>query len=211
MKTSYSKIILATGYLIGIVGLYMKRDQPEYFQLSWAFTVVTFAILLFHQEKHTVRTYIGLLLVGLSGWFVEAMGTNTGLIFGDYTYGHALGFSLWNTPLAMAVNWMLTTYLVVMVLKDRIKNTYYFTVTAAAFMVFYDVLLEPFAIRFDLWSWAAGTPPISNYLGWFVVSLPLVYLLRFSLKENSNPLAAFVLVCQVVFFGVMNLLVGYFD
>ncbi len=206
-----SKIVLSIGYVIGIIGLFWKRDNPQYYKLSWVFTLFTLIVLLLHQSKQNLKPYIFLAIVGFVGWIVEAVGTNTGIVFGQYSYGSSLGFSIWGTPINMFINWMLTTYLIVMALKDKIHQPYLFTVTASAFMVFYDVLLEPFAIRFDLWHWHGGTPPLQNYAGWFIISLPLVYFLRLGLKNNTNSLSNFVLICQLLFFGIMNLLIGYFD
>ena len=45
--------------------------------------------------------------VGVS---VEIMGINTGILFGDYTYGDVLGFKLRDVPVLIGVNWFIIIY-----------------------------------------------------------------------------------------------------
>ena len=69
--------------------------------------------------------------------------------------------------------------------------------------------LEPVAIRLDMWSWAGGNPPLQNYIAWFVVSFPLVMLLGKYTKGSENPLVPIVLICQLLFFGLLNVLIAF--
>jgi putative membrane protein len=201
-----AKIILVTGYVVGVIGLLLKQNQPVYYQLAWVFTLLTLAILLAFHKPFTVKFFVALLLVGTAGFTIEAVGTSTGLIFGEYSYGKSLGIKVFDTPLTMIVNWMLTVYLAVMFVGKRVKPLWLFALLASLLMVGYDVILEPVAIRFDMWSWSQGVPPMQNYIGWFVVSLPLVTFLRQFSSNSSNSLAGIVLFLQIAFFSILNLL-----
>ncbi len=150
-----------------------------------------------------------LLLVGALGWIAEVVGTNTGLIFGSYTYGASLGPKLWGTPLSMVVNWMLSVYLAAMVVMRYVKNTWLLAVLASLLLVLYDYILEPVAIRLDMWGWAGGTPPVQNYMAWFTLSFIFVLILRGYVKGSRNPLVLFLLVCQFLFFGALNLMIRF--
>ncbi len=201
-----AKIILVTGYVVGVIGLLFKQNEPIYYQLTWVFTLLTLAILLAFHKPFTVKFFVALLLVGAAGFTIEAVGTNTGLVFGEYLYGKSLGIKVFETPLAMIVNWMLTVYLAVMFVGKRVKPLWLFALFASLLMVGYDIILEPVAIRLDMWNWSQGVPPLQNYIGWFVVSLPLVAFLRRFSSNSTNSLAGIVLFLQIAFFTVLNLL-----
>ena len=47
----------------------------------------------------------------LAGFVVEMIGTNSGLIFGGYTYGPTLGLKVGETPVLMGLNWIMMIYL----------------------------------------------------------------------------------------------------
>ncbi len=201
-----AKIILVTGYVVGVIGLLFKQNEPVYYQLTWVFTLLTLAILLAFHKPFSVKFFVALLVVGTAGFTIEAVGTNSGLIFGEYSYGKSLGIKVFETPLAMIVNWMLTVYLTVIFVGKRVKPLWLFAMLASLLMVGYDIVLEPVAIRLDMWSWNVGVPPLQNYIGWFVVSLPLVVFLRPFTHHASNPLTGIVLLLQIAFFSILNLL-----
>jgi putative membrane protein len=199
------------GYGISIPGLWIMRHNPEVFQLSWVFTTLSFVIVLIFHKPYTVPFTLSILTVGIIGWTVEAIGTNTGIIFGGYTYGNSLGPKLLNTPIAMMINWMISTYLVVMVLKPIIINKWRLAFAGASLMVLYDILLEPVAIRLFMWSWKTGTPPLQNYIAWFIISFPLIALLSRQAKNASNPLSIMLFACQMIFFAILNVMIGLFN
>ena len=41
------------------------------------------------------------------GFVEEAIGTNNGVIFGEYTYTSVSGFGLFNTPPLIGANWLI--------------------------------------------------------------------------------------------------------
>ncbi|MDY0254160.1 MAG: carotenoid biosynthesis protein [Tenuifilaceae bacterium] len=208
-KLTLALIIIIGGYGISIPGLWIMRNNPEVFQLSWVFTTLTLAILLIFHKPHNVKFWLAIVAVGIAGWTVEAIGTNTGVIFGGYAYGPSLGPKVWATPIAMVVNWMISVYLITMVLRSKIINLWRLGFAGALLMVIYDILLEPVAIRLDMWSWETVTPPLQNYIAWFIISFPLVMLLGRYTKNSSNPLNTIVLVCQLLFFALLNLMIAF--
>ncbi len=205
------KMTILTGYGISIPGLWIMRENPGVFQLSWVFTTLTLILLMVFHKPITPRFVLSILGVGIIGWLVEAIGTNTGILFGEYSYGASLGPKFYSTPITMVVNWMISVYLITMVLRPKIVNLWRLGFAGAMLMVIYDILLEPVAIRLNMWSWESGTPPLQNYLAWFVISFPLVMLLGNYTKKAENPLALMVLVCQLFFFGFLNLMISFLE
>ncbi|MCB1155806.1 carotenoid biosynthesis protein, partial [bacterium] len=72
-------------------------------------------------------------------------------------------------------------------------------------MVLLDIFIEPVAIRYDFWSWAGGAPPLQNYVGWFLVSLPLLSLFALIQAGQRNKVALVLLALQFIFFITLNL------
>jgi putative membrane protein len=60
-------------------------------------------------------------LIAVAGFFIEAIGVNTGLIFGNYVYKTTLGWKFLETPLIIGVNWILLTCSVVYSIENKIK------------------------------------------------------------------------------------------
>jgi bisanhydrobacterioruberin hydratase len=56
-------------------------------------------VLLFHEAKWDLKTLTAFVLVYISGFVIESVGVNTGLIFGEYIYGGTLGYQIFETPL----------------------------------------------------------------------------------------------------------------
>lgn len=208
-KELIAKLIIIGGYGISIPGLWIMRNNPEVFQLSWIFTTLTLILVILFHKPFSRKFLIAIFAVGIAGWLVEAVGTNTGLIFGSYVYGASLGPMVFGTPLAMIVNWMISVYLVTMLLRPKIVSIWRLGFAGALLMVIYDILLEPVAIRLDMWSWETVTPPLQNYFAWFVVSFPLVMLLGRYVKYSANPLVLLVFVMQLVFFAVLNMMIVF--
>lgn len=208
-KVVLAKIILIAGYGISIPGLWLMRSRPDAYELSWIFTILSLSLLLFFHKPFSFKFLLAIFSVGILGWTFEAIGTNTGWVFGHYTYGNSLGPKIVGTPVSMIVNWMLSIYLVALALKSKIQSKWKLAFAGASLMVLYDILLEPVAIRLGMWSWMGGNPPAQNYIAWFLLSFPLVMLIQHFVKRSENPLAIFLLVCQIVFFAALNLMIAF--
>jgi putative membrane protein len=146
------------------------------------------------------------ILVYLAGFFIEVIGVNTGLIFGSYTYGTALGFKLWATPLLIGLNWLILVYCTgVFLEKFNLKRKWLFALLGAGILLGLDLLIEPAAVRYDYWYWSGGTIPVQNYLGWYIFSFFLFRIfsdLNFRKKNNA---AIVLLFAQISFFLALNL------
>ncbi|HMQ01191.1 MAG TPA: carotenoid biosynthesis protein, partial [Cyclobacteriaceae bacterium] len=74
-----------------------------------------------------------------------------------------------------------------------------------ALAVLLDVFIEPVAIHYDFWSWENITPPLQNYIGWFVVSSLLLVIFFQKPDRSSNKSAIAFLFIQLGFFALLNL------
>jgi len=142
----------------------------------------------------------------LAGFFIEVIGVNTGLIFGDYSYGEALGLKVLSTPLLIGVNWLILIYCTGVLLEYfKLKNSIIFSLIGALILLGIDFLIEPVAIRFNYWSWSGGQIPLQNYIGWYIFSFLLFFVFK-GLDFNKNNKAAIVLLfAQIGFFLGLNM------
>ena len=194
-------IILPLMYLAGLIGLNVAMSAPL-FQVLTPFNLVASLILLllFHTDFRA-SFWLYCVVAFMVGFLVEVAGVQTGIIFGEYFYGNALGFKVAEVPLVIGTNWLMLSYLCGS-LTDRLSAPIIVKVLiAAGLMTLLDFVIEPVAIRLDFWQWQGGIIPLQNYLAWYGISA-LLFLLYFKLpfrKENS--LAPLLLALQFLFLG----------
>lgn len=208
---SYTVTGLSVYYLVGIIGLSVDRTHTL-FQSLVPFTLLfsLYFLWLFH-EGGGVRFYLGAIVIFLAGFFIEVAGVNTGMIFGEYSYGKTLGIQVWNTPLIIGVNWLILIYSCRVLTAKYIGNRWWRYLAGAAILVIYDIVLEPAAIRLEMWSWAGGDIPLQNYAGWFLSSVILFIILDFFLKDVRNKIAPALFIIQFAFFLILDIIHFYFS
>jgi putative membrane protein len=133
------------------------------------------------------RAAASLALLAAYTYAVELVGVTTGLPYGDFSYGVALGPMLGGVvPLALPLFFVplaVDGYL----LADRVRLTrgwpaWTRPMGAVAAVVAIDLVLDPAAVALGLWSYAAGGPvydvPLSNFGGWLLSAAVAVALLE---------------------------------
>jgi len=89
-KTTISIAILIILYAVGIVGI--KTGMfGDVLSLTPLNLLVSLALLLWNHEKWDGKFIAAIAIVAVAGFFVEVAGVQTGIIFGEYTYGKTLG------------------------------------------------------------------------------------------------------------------------
>lgn len=203
------KIALAVGVLVifhavGLYGLAFSGDPAWYRALTPLNLLLTMAILLaFHRPWN--KAFLGFAaLVLLTGFMVEVIGIHTGLLFGHYRYGQALGPKLWDVPLLIAGNWLLLVYMTGVSVQTLAVPWWGRALLAAGLMVLLDLLIEPVAAVLDLWTWQGYRIPASNYWGWLGLGLLLQLCWQRTRIGHWNPLAPVVYGLQTLFFIGLN-------
>ncbi|KOH46692.1 hypothetical protein NC99_05320 [Sunxiuqinia dokdonensis] len=199
------KIVIAILYLVGILGFSFEATYSLFVLLTPVNLLLTTLLLLYFQRKWSIKTAFVLIGVAGIGFVTELIGVNTGLLFGDYEYGPALGIQLMNTPLLIGINWLILAY-GVFVLFDKINQRWYFPFIGALLMVAFDFVMEPVATALKMWSWETVQIPLKNYVDWYLVSLLIFALMRAARLQLNNRLAVWILLIQFVFFLGLNLI-----
>lgn len=205
-KLIIAKTVVLILHLVGIAGLFWETSRP-FFQLVTPLhlLLVTAMLLYFHKGYNRWFTIFALSAFGI-GMITEIIGVNTGLIFGEYSYGPVLGPKLMGVPLLIGVNWFLMVYLTGSLFYRMIGNDILAAVAGAALMVIMDLNLEPVAIALNFWQWEMHTIPLSNYLSWFLIALTIQFIYRKSPFNKENKLNFFLFINILLFFFVLAII-----
>lgn len=188
-------------YISGIIGIATKAETIDFLSLTPLHLLIILILLLLNHQNFESKQWIVFLGIAVAGFFIEVLGVNTGVIFGNYEYGKTLGFKLFGTPLIIGANWLVLVYSVVYTFGNCIKNRYLLAACASAILVFLDFFIEPVAIAFDFWHWNGIDVPIRNYVAWYIISFVFCILIVKYKKDSKNKLATYLLFFQFLFFG----------
>ena len=196
--------ILLLFYAVGVAGMIVPASSALFRQLiPWALLLSFVVLGAFHQGRVSAKQLMVFVFIYLAGFVVEAVGVNTGLIFGQYVYGNGLGLKLLGTPLIIGLNWLYMVYSTAAIM-NKYKIAHWLRIPiAAALMLLYDLVLEQVAPALDMWHWANGQIPLQNYGAWLLMALffhSIIALLKIKIK---NRMASLILACQFVFFGLL--------
>lgn len=203
-KPKATTAFLVIFYIVGIVGLLLPLTFHLFLKLIPFALILSFvALAFFHEGKFEQKTINSFLLIYLFTFIVEAIGVNTGLIFGYYEYGSGLGLKVLNTPLIIGINWLFLVYTTAAIVEGFSLHKYVKAIIAALGMLLYDIVLEQVAPKLDMWYWKDGMIPIQNYVAWFLVALVVHLFLKISDIKLYNKIAIAILTCQFMFFLIL--------
>ncbi|HWZ22697.1 MAG TPA: carotenoid biosynthesis protein, partial [Cytophagaceae bacterium] len=166
-----------------------------------------FLVLVRHEHYTSIRFILFTFSILFLGFFVEVVGVNTGLIFGQYSYGPVLGFKIFNTPLMIGFNWFIMVFCVGVILEKLKLAVLFKALIGAAIMTLCDYIIEPVAIALNFWSWFETTIPMQNYIAWYLFSFLFLLIFYASKIERTSKVAPWLLAIQIIFFLSLNLLI----
>lgn len=186
--------------------------KPWFISMTPLTLLLMFGLLWWTEQKEK-NDYLFATTVFVTGLAVEIIGVNTGLLFGSYEYGDAMGIKVMGVPWLMGVQWLVTILCIAHMvkyigLKNKLSiNAFIFALIAAGVTTIYDVVIEPIAIDFDYWHWHSVDVPLYNYFCWFVIAFVLHYVfIKLFEKKATNVFAIVLIVTQALFFLLLNLL-----
>jgi putative membrane protein len=201
-------------YIVGIIGVTVPLHE-NFMLLTPINLLVTFIIAVLADKNKSTVLYIALVICYLCGFVIELLGVQSGLLFGEYSYGGTLGPKIWGTPLIIGINWAMLVYASVS-LSNRILphgKILFKAAIGATFMVALDVLIEPVAIHFDFWNWAAApinrliVAPVQNYITWWIAAFLLNIVFQNLVPATKNRVIEVLYYLQCVFFAWILLFV----
>lgn len=174
-----------------------------------------FLLLILNEQLISKYFVTAFLLAFLSGLSTELIGINTGMLFGNYSYGDVLGLKLYGVPILIGINWFTIVYCAYVSagkflgwihirnfnnestpLSNHIIQAFFTAIITTAF----DWLMEPVAVRLGFWSWKGDEIPLFNYMCWFSVSLLLSLGFSKLKLSTKNSFSFILLAVQSAFF-----------
>ncbi|MGF1586597.1 MAG: carotenoid biosynthesis protein [Bacteroidales bacterium] len=198
--------ILLIFYMVGIVLLSVAATKLYIERLTPYTLLMNIVLIIIFHKPWTASHIVIYLLIAISGFLVEVAGVYTGLIFGDYQYGHVLGIKLFDSPLIIGVNWLMLTYFIYHIMLKSKWPAWLQITGGALLMVIYDIILEPVAIRMNMWSWSGGVIPFQNYAAWFIISVIFFSLLHAFNIRQQNRIANGLFAIQAGFILSLNII-----
>jgi len=198
-----ARIFLVIFYSVGVAGFSLPATHDLFQKLVPLNLLVSISLLFLFHESWRLKHILVFAGIALAGFLLEMAGIHTGLVFGSYAYGDALGLKLFSTPLLIGANWLLLVYCIY-VLLPKINGRWVYPFLGAALLVVFDVVMEPVAIATDMWSWQGGTIPLKNYVTWYIVAAIMLFVLQQFKIRYSNMLAGWLLAIQFLFFLILG-------
>jgi putative membrane protein len=192
-------LVLVFFHLIGLIGFLTHPNK--FTNLSYVNLLLSLVLILVSAKQTNYIFYLSLLSIAIVGFIAEVIGVKTGLLFGNYEYGDAFGYKLFNVPLMIGINWAILSYTTLQLVsfKNRLVNA----VFASVLMVFLDFFIEQSAQLYDFWYWKNGEIPIKNYIDWFLVAFVVNFSFEPILKKHENQLTKQFYVVQLLFFAFL--------
>jgi putative membrane protein len=195
--------ILIVLHVVGAIGFLSPLSEWFVF-LTPVNLIATAGMLWIDTKAENKHAFTLIFAIWLIGYSVEILGVKTGFPFGEYDYGEVLGWKFFEVPPLIGINWLIVIWGGFSLAKNFRVSKYLRWLVTALLVVGLDVLIEPVAVHYELWSWADGMPPIANYVGWFVVAAILALLFEYYPLVAKPRLGMTAFVCQLLFFGVLH-------
>ncbi|MEO5891625.1 MAG: carotenoid biosynthesis protein [Ferruginibacter sp.] len=206
---------------IGLLGL-LFFDNGFFIRSTPFNLLLSFSLLVWTQQGKNIAFFVFMVAVLLIGIFSEMAGVNTGLLFGDYSYGKVLGVQWMGVPLIIGVNWFIIIYccgistqtLLLKVIRrvaidskepPLLIKAMSVIIDSATMAVAFDWLMEPVAIKLGFWTWQGnGEVPFFNYISWLVISMLMLTIFQFCRFNKKNKFAVNLFLIQVMFFLLLR-------
>jgi putative membrane protein len=152
-------------------------------------TVVVFfaastAHALVHRGAGWTASFIVVTVGG--GLLAEAIGSRTGVPFGDYGYAGSLGWRVLGVPVVIPLAWAMLGYPSLLVGQRLCRTSWAAAVVGGWALASWDLFLDPQMVDAGHWHWTSvahalpGAPDIpgSNYAGWLLVAILMMGALQ---------------------------------
>ena len=194
-------------YFSGLIGISLAEYQNLFLPLT-PFNLLLTLIVFYKVNKDFSTRFLFLsCLIFLIGFCVEAIGVATGVLFGSYAYGNLFGFKIFETPIIIGVNWLFLALSAYGVVQYFSKKAFYLILFPPLIMTALDFLVEPVAMELGFWHWENDIIPFQNYVMWFATSLIIHGLIYFFRPKIDAKISFIVLAIQILFFGILNIVI----
>ena len=187
-------LVLASAIFFGAAYFTVRfPDTPGSGAASYAATLAialpsVVALFRYLGAGQAVRA---LLVLSAFAYLIEGIGVATGLPYGTFYYGDALGPKVFGlAPYILPVSYL--PLVIGAVAATGSRSVALWTLKSALLLTLMDGVLDPGAVSLGFWVWPEGGPyygvPLSNYLGWLLSGALASALLLAVGRWNTAPL-----------------------
>ena len=196
---SYLIYFLILVYVSGSVGFVLN---PSFFSPFTPYTLLlTCFVYLIHSPLANKRFIFAFFSIAFLGFIVEVIGVKTGLIFGNYSYGNALGNKIFGVPLIISINWAMLICSGIITVSRIFANKLTVLVVSTFLVTLIDLLIEQVAPKLDFWQFDGGMPGLHNYLGWIGVAFFTSSFFYPTIIKGNRSVSQIILILQIIFFS----------
>ena len=203
-RDSILQAFLMIIYIVGAVGFVLPDLKAEFLPLSGVVLYLSSLVMVI-ASKNKTDFFLFMIIAFVVGFGAEAIGVNSGYLFGDYTYGTNLGPKFLGVSIVIGVLWGVLALASASLVNRFVSALGLKIILSSLLMLGVDVLMEPVAIKSGFWSWRDGSVPLFNYICWFLVALFLQWVLFKLKKAETNKVYDTLLILMVLFFSFLNL------
>jgi uncharacterized membrane protein len=136
-------------------------------------------------------------VAGGGGLAAESIGVATGWPFGQYAYTGTLGAEILGVPVVVPMAWVMMAWPALIVARTLATRGPAVVAVGAVALTAWDVFLDPQMVSAGHWTWFDPEPglplipgiPLTNYIGWLVVSAVVMTVLNGALPRADGPSA----------------------
>lgn len=194
-------ILLFVPYLVGLGGFLIPETRALFMQLTPVMLAFSFMLVVAEEWTWLRKVWFKLVVIFLVGIAAEIIGVNTGLLFGDYTYGSAVGPKIMGVPFLIGTNWVMLSVAAYSISKQIFNNRWLIAFLSGIIITAFDMLLEPVAIKYGWWTWQTIDVPIFNYVCWLILGILFGFLLHKKVQKTNR--SFYMLIVQALFFVVL--------
>ena len=203
-RDSLLQAFLMIIYIVGAVGFVLPDLKAEFLPLSGVVLYLSSLVMVI-ASKNKTDFFLFMIIAFVVGFGAEAIGVNSGYLFGDYAYGTNLGPKFFGVSIVIGVLWGVLALASASLVNRFVSALGLKIILSSLLMLGVDVLMEPVAIKSGFWSWRDGSVPLFNYICWFLVALFLQWVLFKLKKAETNKVYDTLLILMVLFFSFLNL------
>jgi bisanhydrobacterioruberin hydratase len=197
LRATPRPLIVASAFFLGIAYFAVRfPEAPAAGSYLSTFLIALPSFVALFGYLETSRAARSLLALSAFGYAIEAIGVVTGLPYGSFYYGAALGDKLLGlVPYLLPISYApLVIGAVAASWNDRSGSNHRLIIVfrSALLLVLMDGVLDPGAAFLGFWIWPAGGAyygvPASNYAGWLLSGALAASLLLTVGRWRSTPL-----------------------
>jgi len=202
-RQKFSIVLIWLFHVSGLVGI-IYSDASWFIKATPLNLLLSFSLLMVNTAWSR-KTFTLVLLCFSTGMLAEIIGVHYGFLFGEYTYGKALGIKFLEVPILIGINWCILVFITGFIAAFFVNTLWAKTLLGVFLMLFLDLVIEPVAPVLDFWTFESGIASFHNYFGWAVVALPLQFIFHKYTPKMKGPFPFHLFILQFLFFTILLL------